>query len=99
MDQPVREDRSATPDKPDLLWTPEIEAAIEKWQKTGVFPFPELHVYPAPLLQTLTLEDLRLIYHVSAISRELDVVDAGNFTIWTRRIPLYVAGRLAWHFF
>jgi hypothetical protein len=84
---PVPEDRSASPDKPDLMWTPEVEAAIEQWQRTGVFPFPNLNIYPTPSPQYLPLENLRLIYHVASICDELAALDANGFTIWTRQIP------------
>ncbi|KAK8135317.1 hypothetical protein PG984_003257 [Apiospora sp. TS-2023a] len=86
-DVPVPDDRSATPDKPDLMWTPEIEGAIELWQQTGVFPFPNLNIYPTPAPQYYSMEDLRLIYHVAAICHELGNIDANGFTLWTRHIP------------
>lgn len=34
-----------------------------------------------------SLEDLRLIYHVAALYDQLAVIDANNFTLWTRHIP------------
>lgn len=71
-----------------MLWTPENEAEIELWQQTGVFPFPDLGVYPEPNPQYFSVEDLRLIQHVASISQELSLHDAGNFTIWTGQIPL-----------
>jgi hypothetical protein len=89
-DMPVPDDRSASPDKPDLMWTPEIEAAIEQWQLTGIFPFPGLNIYPTPAPQRHTVEDLRLIYHVASICNELAAIDANNFTLWTRQIPTII---------
>ncbi|GKT95008.1 fungal Zn binuclear cluster domain-containing protein [Colletotrichum tofieldiae] len=86
-DMPIPEDRSTTPDKPDLMWTPEVEAAISLWQQTGQFPFPNLSIYPAPNPQYLNVEDLRLIYHVASICDELAAFDANGFTLWTRQIP------------
>lgn len=80
------DERAATPDKPDLMWTPEIEATIAEWQRSGIFPFPNL-VYSAPMPQYFTVEELRLIYHVAAICHELNTMDANNFTLWTRQIP------------
>ncbi|KAK6829333.1 hypothetical protein PG987_009917 [Apiospora arundinis] len=70
-DVPVPDDRPATPGKPDLMWTPEIETAIKAWQQTGYY----------------SMEDLRLIYHVAAICHELGTIDANGFTLWTRHIP------------
>jgi hypothetical protein len=87
MDMPAQDERLPTPEKPDLLWTAEIEAEIERWQQTGIFPFPDLYIYPAPAPQFFSLEDLRLIHHVASISIELSLHDAGNFTIWTGQIP------------
>ncbi|KAJ3457530.1 hypothetical protein MRS44_014671 [Fusarium solani] len=80
-------ERSTTPDKPDLMWTPQIEAAIAEWQRTGIFPLPSLGLYPAPMPHLYSLEDLRLIYHVATLYYQLATIDANNFTLWTRHIP------------
>lgn len=88
MDMPAQEERAPTPEKADLLWTPEIEAEIERWQRAGNFPFPDLYIYHAPSPQFFSFEDLRLIHHVASVSSELAIHDASNFTIWTRQIPL-----------
>jgi hypothetical protein len=85
--QPPDADRSTTPDKPDLMWTPQIEASIAEWQGTGVFPFPSLGIYPAPMPHVYSLEDLRLIYHVASLYHQLAAIDGNNFTLWTRHIP------------
>jgi hypothetical protein len=87
MDMPPQDERAPTPEKPDLMWTPEIEATITRWQQTGIFPFPELYIYPAPAPQFFSVEDLRLIHHVADISMELSLNDANSFTIWTGQIP------------
>ena len=87
---PAPEERAPTPEKADMLWTPEVEAEIEMWQQTGSFPFPDLCIYPTPDPRFLSPEDLRIIHHVAAISREMTIHDSANFTIWTRQIPLYV---------
>lgn len=89
-DVPVPEDRAGSPDKPDLMWTPEIEATIDQWRRTGMFPFPSLGVYPAPAPQLLTLENLRLIHHVASISQQMQELDANEFTLWTRQIPTII---------
>ncbi|PMD24020.1 hypothetical protein NA56DRAFT_567153 [Hyaloscypha hepaticicola] len=90
MDMPAQEERAATPEKADLLWTREIEVEIERWHQTGNFPFPDLYIYPAPAPQFFSFEDLRLIHHVASVSSELGIHDASNFTIWTRQIPLFL---------
>jgi hypothetical protein len=69
------------------MWTPQIEAAISEWQRTGVFPFPSLGIYPAPMPHLYSLEDLRLIYHVASLYHQLAAIDGNNFTLWTRHIP------------
>ncbi|KAG6044525.1 hypothetical protein E4U17_000531 [Claviceps sp. LM77 group G4] len=80
-------DRSTTPDKADLMWTPQIEATIVEWQATGLFPFPSLQIYPSPMPLMYSIEDLRLIYHVANLYHQLSAIDANNFTLWTRHIP------------
>lgn len=79
--------RSTTPDKPDLMWTPLVEAAIADWRRTGVFPFPHLCLYPAPMPHLYSLDNLRLIYHVAALYDQLARTDTNNFTLWTRHVP------------
>jgi len=44
------------PERADLLWTPEIEANIERWQQTGNFPFP---IFTSILRQLLNSSLLR----------------------------------------
>lgn len=80
------DERSCSPDKPDLMWTPQIEEEINQWKVTGVFPFP--HIYPAPTPCDLTLDQLRLIHHVASISEQIESLNANGFTLWTRRIPM-----------
>ncbi|KAL8396741.1 hypothetical protein RB594_003717 [Gaeumannomyces avenae] len=89
-DIPVSDERSTSPDRPDLMWTPEIETTIEQWQRTGIFPFPQMNIYPAPNPQVLTIEDLRLIHHVASISHQMLRIDADGFTLWTRQIPTLI---------
>lgn len=69
------------------MWTPEIEASIAEWQATGVFPFPQMGIYPTPIAQSYSVDDLRLIYHVANLHTQLALIDANNFTLWTRHIP------------
>ncbi|KAK4181455.1 hypothetical protein QBC36DRAFT_83363 [Triangularia setosa] len=82
------DERSCSPDKPDLMWNPQIEEEINQWKDTGVFPFP--NIYPAPAPYDLTVEQLRLIHHVASISDQMDRLDANGFTLWTRRIPTII---------
>ncbi|KAL9561317.1 hypothetical protein ACKAV7_014672 [Fusarium commune] len=82
--------RSSTADKPDLMWTPQIEVALIEWQRTGILPLPYLGLYPSPRPDLYSLEDLRLIHHLAMLYCELATIDANNFTLWTRHIPTYV---------
>lgn len=82
------EDRSVSPDKADLMWTPDIEATVDEWKQTGIFPFLGLNIYPAPVAQRYSREELRLIYHVAAICHQLGTIEASSFTLWTRHIPI-----------
>ncbi|KAK0635714.1 hypothetical protein B0T17DRAFT_483321 [Bombardia bombarda] len=86
----VPEDRSGSPEKPDLMWTAENEEDINNWKATGLFPFPELGIYPTPASQFLSVEDLRLIHHVAFISHQMNEIGANNFTLWTRQIPTII---------
>ncbi|KAF7559851.1 hypothetical protein G7046_g4313 [Stylonectria norvegica] len=85
--QPSDADRSTSPDKPDLMWSPQIEGDIAEWQRTGIFPFQAPEFYAAPIVSYYSVEDLRLIYHVASVYCELKAIDANNFTLWTRHIP------------
>lgn len=85
---PVAEERASSPERPDLLWTPEVETQILLWQQTGEFPFPDLNIFPTPSPHFLTFEELRLIHHIASISMDLNMQDASSFTIWTSKIPL-----------
>lgn len=82
------ESRATTPEKPDLMMTPEIENAILTWQQTGNFPFSDLGIWPAPMPQFYSFQDLRLIHHVASIASELSMQGASNFTIFAPQIPL-----------
>lgn len=83
-DIPVQEARPNGP--PDLMWTHEVNEAIDNWRASGIFPF-DLDVNPVPLPQWYTPEELRLIYHVASISSQLNALDANGFTLWTSKIP------------
>ncbi|KAL9561351.1 hypothetical protein ACKAV7_014706 [Fusarium commune] len=78
---------SSTPDKPDLIWTPQIEVALIEWKRTGIFPLPCLSLCPTPRPHLYSLEDLRLIHHLATLYCELGTIDANNFTLWTHHIP------------
>ncbi|KAF7675552.1 c6 transcription factor protein [Alternaria burnsii] len=80
-----------SPQQPNLLWTPEIEATIELWRQTGEFPFPELRVYPQPQWRALTTVDLRLVHHLSSISNEMFRNRTSKSTLWTDMMPKFLS--------
>ncbi|KAF2641989.1 hypothetical protein P280DRAFT_396759 [Massarina eburnea CBS 473.64] len=79
-----------SPQHPNLLWTPEIDATIELWRQTGEFPFPDLRVYPQPQWRIFPKTDLRLIHHISSISNEMFRNRMSKLTLWTDLMPNYV---------
>ncbi|CAE7031349.1 hypothetical protein PTNB73_05256 [Pyrenophora teres f. teres] len=93
MDSPtaMMPDSPQSPQQPNLLWTPEIEATIELWRQTGEFPFPELRVYPQPQWRALTTVDLRLVHHLSSISSEMFRNRTSKSTLWTDMMPKFLS--------
>ncbi|KAJ5062046.1 hypothetical protein J3E74DRAFT_38957 [Bipolaris maydis] len=93
MDSPtaMMPESPQSPQQPNLLWTPEIEATIELWRQTGEFPFPELRVYPQPQWRSLTTVDLRLIHHLSSISNEMFRNRTSKSTLWTDMMPKFLS--------
>lgn len=88
MDSPTAGDESLRlPHQANLLWTPEIERTVNQWRGTSQFPFPDLHIFPQPQWQTLSKTDLRLIYHLSSITNELQGSRTSKLTIWTDLMP------------
>ena len=91
MDNPPVEENSQTrtPREPNLLWTQRIEREIDSWQRTGVFPFPELNLKSMQQLRGFSVIDLRLIYHLSSIYRDVRLADFVQSTLWVQQIPRY----------
>ena len=87
MDSPPVEEVQQSPKEPNLLWTPEIEHAIENWQRTGIFPFPELNLQSIQHFRGFSPIDLRLIYHLSNIYRDMRLADFVQCTLWVQQIP------------
>jgi hypothetical protein len=89
MDNPtaVIPESPKSPQQPNLLWTPEIDATIDLWRQTGDFPFPDMRVYPQPQWRAYTKTDLRLVHHLSSISNEMFRNRTSKLTIWTDMMP------------
>ncbi|KAL8738799.1 MAG: hypothetical protein Q9181_000477 [Wetmoreana brouardii] len=86
-DNPPISDEPAVPQGPNLLWTPSIEAAIEHWHRTGIFPFPHMGVHSGHQFQGLSLVDLRLTYHLSSIHQDMQRVGLADCTVWVQQLP------------
>lgn len=78
---------SRSPREPDLRYTAEAEQDIDEWQRTGIFPFPELRVRPEPQWRILSATDLRLVHHIASVSTDMQLRGYGHCTIWTAQIP------------
>lgn len=86
------------PGRPDLMWTPQVDAALREWQQTGIFPFPSLGLYPAPMPHLYKPQDLRFIYHLASVYDQMAANDANNFTLWTRYIPTLLRIGTTYHY-
>jgi hypothetical protein len=63
---------------------------LDVWQQTGNFPYPELQVFPPPGPQSHSRIELRLIQHLSSISRSLLINSTSDITVWASKVPKYV---------
>ena len=88
MDQQRPEAEAQPPrDQLPVPTSPGTEHIIDIWQQTGNFPYPELQVFPPPQPQNHSRVELRLIQHLSSISRSLLMNSTIDMTIWTSRVP------------
>ena len=91
MDSPPPVEEASQASKgPDLLWSQQVESEIDIWHRNGVFPFPELDLHSIEQFFPLSSIDLRLVYHVSSIYRDLQRIDFIHCTLWASEIPKYV---------
>ena len=87
---PAVEEASQSSKVPDLLWSQQVEREIDTWHRNGIFPFPELDLQSIKQFYPLSPIDLRLVYHVSSIYRDLQSIDFIHCTLWASEIPKYV---------
>ena len=87
MDHPSSEEVPRTLEEPNLLWTPRIESEIETWQRTGVFPFPEMDLQSSQHFRGLSPIELRLIHHLSSIYKDMRLADFVQCTLWVQQVP------------
>ena len=53
------------------LWPPGVEAEVDQWLRSGIYPFPELGIRNPTLFRGLGKFEARLFDHNSAIYRDL----------------------------
>lgn len=86
---PPGDERTASPPRPNLLSTPRIVHDIDIWQRTGVFPFPEMNLQSTRQFHGLSPSDLHLIHHLSSIYRDMRLADFVGCTIWVQQLPSF----------
>lgn len=85
---PAAPESSRSPGGPDLQYTAQAEHDIDEWQRTGVFPFPELRLRQEAQWRALSATDLRLVHHVAGVSADMQLRGYAGCTIWTSLIPM-----------
>ncbi|KAJ5578565.1 uncharacterized protein N7459_007529 [Penicillium hispanicum] len=76
---------------PDLLMSPEIEAEIDHWHRTGIPPYPELMQCPRAGWSNLSRAELRLIHHLVGLSIDLHRRGLSSCTVWAQKMPNFLA--------
>ncbi|KAK5111457.1 hypothetical protein LTR62_004909 [Meristemomyces frigidus] len=80
-----------SPEQATLALTPETESRIHLWQETGIYPHPELQVFPQPRTHEYSRTELMLIHHLSTISNDLHLKATSHLTIWTQKLPKFLS--------
>ena len=86
---PPADDVPRGPAQPNLLLTPRIEAEIDSWRRSGIFPFPEMRLNATHQFTGLLPTDLRLVHHMCSIYRDMRLADFVECTFWVEEIPRY----------
>ena len=90
MDSPPLPDEPGVPkdfNRPTGLWTPSIEAEIDNWMRSGQFPFPELGLRGPGIFNGLSKFEFRLVYHLSAVYKDLQRKGCLFLTPWVGKLP------------
>ncbi|THZ52254.1 hypothetical protein D6C86_10259, partial [Aureobasidium pullulans] len=66
---------------------PAVEHKLDVRQQTGRFLYPELQISYQPRPQSHSRVELRLIQHISSISRSLLMNSTSHMTVWTSKVP------------
>jgi hypothetical protein len=88
MDSPPPGDEGSRPEGQGGLWNPAVEAEVDTWIRTGIFPFPELGLLHTQQFTQLGKLELRLIHYVASIYRDLSRRGVLTCTAWVERLPL-----------
>jgi hypothetical protein len=88
MDSPPPGDEVPRDAGPNLMWNPSIEAEVDMWMRTGVYPFPELALVNHQQFRNLTKIELRLVHHLSSIYRDLNRKGLIHLTAWVEKLPM-----------
>ena len=75
------------PAHPNMLLNPRIEAELDTWRRTGIFPFPEMRLQATHHFTALSLMDLRLVHHMCSIYRDMRLADFVECTFWVEELP------------
>ena len=86
---PPVDDVPKGPAPPNLLLTPRIEAEIDNWRRSGIFPFPEMRLQATHHFTSLSLMDLRLVHHMCSIYLDMRLADFVECTFWVEELPRY----------
>ena len=92
MDQPALvEEAPKSPRGLNLLWNPSIEAEVDNWARTKIYPFPELALSNHRQFHGLSKIDLRLVHHVSQLYKDLQHMGVVHCTAWVEKLPVYIS--------
>lgn len=83
----VETESPSSPPQPSVMLDPGMEAQVEQWEQTAVFPFPALSVFPPLSIQGYSRTELRLVHHIASVSNDLMHKGSNNLTIWTDKVP------------
>ena len=92
MDQPpLAEEAPKSPRGLNLLFPPSIDAEIDNWMRSGIYPFPELALSNHMQFRNLQKIDLRLVHHVSQLYKDLQRMGVVHCTAWVEKLPVYIS--------
>ena len=72
---------------PDLLMTPDLQILLDNWRVTGESPFLELQTQDRGYWTPFSSIDLRLVYHITALSVDLHKRGYAQCTAWAAKMP------------